>query len=247
MKRIFLFSAILLSAVSCFKNTGWSESYTLRVTFEYPNEVYDMYFSADSLYYEEDGDGFSWGGTALAYKNKTSGKNFLGGFLLSCQKGLTGVNEGDEHIDLTWRPDSPAGAYDSRTYVVFYDNPDENMMPDKDMIFMQSYYGTCGMQSCMVNNTALVTKKIRENFTLGDRLVLKATGYSGGDKTGEAELMLADFSPQKDSVVSTWTKFDLSKLGSVEYVDFEVISSKESVPGYFCMDEVVANIALESK
>ena len=88
MKRIFLFAAILVSAVSCFKNTGWSESYTLRVTFEYPNEVYTSYFTADSLFFDKKGDGFSWGGTVLAYKYKVVDEQFKGGFLMSYQKGL---------------------------------------------------------------------------------------------------------------------------------------------------------------
>ncbi len=78
MKRIFLFAAILVSAVSCFKNTGWSESYTLRVTFEYPNEVYTSYFTADSLFFDKKGDGFSWGGTVLAYKYKVVDEQLKG-------------------------------------------------------------------------------------------------------------------------------------------------------------------------
>ena len=120
-------------------------------------------------------------------------------------------------------------------------------MPDQNEIFTHSYYGTFSLSSCMVNNTALVAQKVKEHFTLGDKLLLKATGYSGGTKTGEAEFVLADFNSQKDSIVSSWTSFDLSKLGAIEHVNFEVISPKAEVPGYFCMDELVANIALSSK
>ncbi len=249
MKRIFLFAAILVSAVSCFKNTVWSESYTLRVTFEYPNEVYTTYFTADSLFFDKKADGFSWGGTVLAYKYKVVDEQFKGGFLMSYQKGLPApVEEGAQvELDPTWRANAPAGAYDSKTYTVFYDNPDKDMMPDRNVIFTHSYYGTCALSSCMVNNTALVAQKVKEHFTLGDKLLLKATGYSGGTKTGEAEFVLADFNSQKDSIVSSWTSFDLSKLGAIEHVNFEVISPKAEVPGYFCMDELVANIALSSK
>ena len=148
----------------------------------------------------------------LVYNQKTIDKEFCGGFLLSYQKGLP---EGGNLVetDGTYRANSPSGAYGSRTYAVFYDNPEEGQMPEKDMIFTQSYYGTCGMNSCMVNNTALVAGKVKEHFEVGDKLVLKATGYLDGTKTGESEFVLAEFSSQKDSIVSTWTRFDLSKLG----------------------------------
>lgn len=246
MKRIILFSAILLSAVSCFKDTGWSTSYTLRVTFEFSDDVYSSFFSADSLFFEPEGQGFSWGNTVLVYNQKAIDEKFCGGFLLSYQKGLP---EGGNLVetDGTYRANSPSGAYGSRTYAVFYDNPDEGQMPEKDMIFTQSYYGTCGMNSCMVNNTALVAGKVKEHFEVGDKLVLKATGYLDGTKTGESEFVLAEFSSQKDSIVSTWTRFDLSKLGSVDCVNFTVSSPKEEVPGYFCMDEIIANVSLQSR
>ena len=58
-------------------------------------------------------------------------------------------------------------------------------------------------------------------------------------------MILADYSAQKDSIVTQWSVFDLAKLKMVEYVDFELISSKPDVPSYFCMDNMVAEISLE--
>lgn len=246
MKRIILFSIILLTAASCLKDAGWSTSYTLRVTFEFDNNVYTEFFNADSLYYDKEGKGFTWGKTVLAYNQKTVDSKFCGGFLMSYQKGLPDGATLEE-MDGTYRPNSRFGAYGSKTYAVFYDNPDGTLMPEKDMVFTQSYYGSCILNSCMVNNTALVAGKVKEHFETGDRLVLRATGYLAGSKTGEAEFVLADFASRKDSIVSAWTKFDLDKLGSVDEVDFKVISSNDEVPGYFCIDEINASIALESK
>ena len=37
--------------------------------------------------------------------------------------------------------------------------------------------------------------------------------------------------------------FDLSKLGSVDAVDFEIISSKDA-PEVFCMDVMIAGVTL---
>jgi hypothetical protein len=56
---------------------------------------------------------------------------------------------------------------------------------------------------------------------------------------------LAEFTEKKDSVVSVWTPFELGKLGSVDLVDFEIISSNPAVPAYFCMDNMVATIDIE--
>ena len=78
----------------------------------------------------------------------------------------------------------------------------------------------------------------------GDRLTLKATGYLNGIKTGEESIALAEFTAKKDSIVSTWTKFDLSGLASVDFVDFEVVSTREEVPAYFCMDDFVASVTV---
>jgi hypothetical protein len=42
-----------------------------------------------------------------------------------------------------------------------------------------------------------------------------------------------------------WTPFQLSSLGTVDYVDFEVVSTNPEVPGYFCLDGYLASIKVE--
>jgi hypothetical protein len=56
---------------------------------------------------------------------------------------------------------------------------------------------------------------------------------------------LAEFTEKKDSIVSVWTPFELKKLGSVQYVDFEVISTDPGVPTCFCMDSMVAEVEIK--
>ena len=86
--------------------------------------------------------------------------------------------------------------------------------------------------------------RIANTFVDGDKLTLKATGYLDGVKTASAVIDLAEFSAQKDSIVSTWTRFDLGALGNVDYVDFDVISTKEDMPAYFCLDGFVASVTI---
>ena len=42
-----------------------------------------------------------------------------------------------------------------------------------------------------------------------------------------------------------WSVFDLSSLGEVDYIDFEVTSTNPEVPGYFCMDGLLSTIVIE--
>ena len=60
-----------------------------------------------------------------------------------------------------------------------------------------------------------------------------------------ATLKLAEYSADKDSIVTSWTTFTLDKLGSVDKVDFELQSSKEGIPSSFCMDNFTAQVHLK--
>ena len=53
------------------------------------------------------------------------------------------------------------------------------------------------------------------------------------------------YAEAKDTVMYNWSVFDLSKLGDVDYIDFEVMSTNPDVPEYFCMDGFLAAIQVE--
>jgi hypothetical protein len=103
---------------------------------------------------------------------------------------------------------------------------------------------------CQVTNTVKVAQEIASTFQRGDKLTLVATGYKGGQVTGTAEINLADYTQNdksgqpKDSIVSTWTSFNLASLQQVDKVSFALVSTK-SVQQYFCLDNVVADIYFE--
>ena len=149
----------------------------------------------------------------------------------------------DPALDSTWRVASGRGYMGSETYVVHYTNPFSFFLPDYDIQFLNEDYGTCVPSGCYVNNTSPVVKTIKERFHLGDRLTLKAVGYLDGKMASSVEMLLADYSAQKDSVVTVWTPFELSKLGTVDRIDFELLSTKE-IPLYFCMDNMTATVSL---
>jgi hypothetical protein len=72
------------------------------------------------------------------------------------------------------------------------------------------------------------------------------TGWNGTARTGALDIYLADFrfaDNSQDYILSDWTSFDLSALGSVTALDF-VLSSSDTgdygmnTPAYFALDNL---------
>lgn len=252
MKRILISILAGLLLVSCDLTGTYSQTYPMYATFEYS----DVEFQQDSLFFKSTGgQGIGWNYLGFYHKVDTVSWEFHGGMMLSSQKGK--LYDPKDSVAMA-KSDSLVFAEDRfrvhsakeanpNSYLVHYANPDSSMMPAHDIEFLAAEYGTCQAFGCYVNNTGYVAYKVAQTFQPGDRLTLKATGYLKGVKTGEASIALADFSVQKDSIVSTWTPFDLSKLQLFDFIDFEVISTKKEVPAYFCMDYFVATASLSNE
>ena len=90
--------------------------------------------------------------------------------------------------------------------------------------------------NCYLNGNGL-TAKIGDD----DWVKLTATGYNAaGEKTGEASIYLVN---GPDHIITDWTKFDLSGLGKVLKVEFNITGSSDngygfSQPAYFAYDDV---------
>lgn len=93
----------------------------------------------------------------------------------------------------------------------------------------------CYALNCYLNGNGQ-TAKIGDD----DWVKLTATGYDGEAKTGEASIYLCN-GPK--NIVTDWTKFDLSGLGAVTKVEFNITGSSDngygfSQPAYFAYDDV---------
>ena len=90
--------------------------------------------------------------------------------------------------------------------------------------------------NCYLNGNGL-TAKIGDD----DWVKLTATGYNAaGEKTGETSIYLCN---GPDNIITDWTKFDLSGLGKVQKVEFNITGSSDngygfSQPAYFAYDDV---------
>ncbi len=238
MKKVFYVIIIAALAVSCLgSGPSTRQKYTLDVDFEYVDNL----FLTDSVRFDnEHGVGIGYVDFVFYHKLNPDKTKVLGGFAVSRLKG-SGYEQGRNDF----RVNSGRGLNGSPTYAVFKYDKTGAGMPAHDVEFMNLSYGTCGILGFYVNNTAEVVDSVKANFVDGDRLTLKAVGYLNGAKTGEAQINLAEYTTQKDSIIVNWTPFDLYKLGQVQYVEFEMISTKENVPTSFCMDDMLASIVLE--
>ena len=93
----------------------------------------------------------------------------------------------------------------------------------------------CYAVNCYIDGNGL-TAKIGPD----DWVKLTATGYNGTEKTGETSIYLCN---GPDNIVLDWTKFDLSGLGAVTKVEFNITGSSDngygfSQPAYFAYDDV---------
>lgn len=246
MKRILLFLAMAFSLVSCL-DSNFSSAYNVTYTFEYTtNSVYEREFNQDSIaVIADNGVGFSWLEQSLVFGQKASNKQFYGGFIMSYLQGeANGELTKEETANDRYRVYAPSGCDKSRTYTVFYDSPIASMMPLEDIAFTYKSVGTCILNECYVNNTTLVARKIKEHFQEGDKLVLKAKGYLKDSPTGSASIVLAEKTSAKDTVMYTWSRFDMVSLGRVDKVEFSIESTNENVPTYACIDNVKASFEL---
>ncbi|MBR4020551.1 MAG: DUF4465 domain-containing protein, partial [Firmicutes bacterium] len=103
--------------------------------------------------------------------------------------------------------------------------------------------GTAYFLNCVYNGNEL-TEKVKE----GDYVYLEATGYNGETKTESVQLPIVD-GPNR--ILKDWTKWDLSGLGEVTKVEFNVCGSSDngfgfSQAAYFAYDNVAVRFPKES-
>ncbi len=90
------------------------------------------------------------------------------------------------------------------------------------------------LANCVTNGNGLTAPLTNESY-----VNIVATGYNGDTKTGEVKFELAN----GDGFINKWTKWDLSSLGKVTYIEFNMTGDSDngygfSQPAYFAYDNV---------
>ena len=246
IKRFIAIAAIAFACVSCFKKgLGYESNFTANIGFEEFSESWDNnewngeFYGDDDAYFES-----SFYTNTIEFICEYN-KNIVdySGFGLS----RVFISKGAEY-DKRLAANSEKGLTGD-VFALFHNNPD--IEADKHIAFTMPQNGTCTPVYCLVNNTKLVADMVAEYNSEHETPIevkLTATGYNGDTKTGSAEILLAgpaEKGEAKDSIVSTWTQFDLSKLGTIEYIRFDMSFSDESqtsIPEYFCLDNFFSKI-----
>ena len=247
MKKILGFFAAAILATSCLGIAGYEADYTTIVTFDYvDSDFIGDVTKPDSLLYDTNYKmGFVW--DCLAFYHKIDGQTteHVGGFAGSCLKVPANYEIKGAHDQ--YRANAKSMISTSNKYVVFRQGFE---MPEKHLVFTEQSDATtiasCTMSHMYVTNSVAMEQTVRSTFVDGDVVTLIATGYNNAQMTGSAQINLAEYTAQKDSVITKWTKFDLSALGEVTHVQF-VINANKYVPTTVCMDDIVARISISTK
>ena len=101
-------------------------------------------------------------------------------------------------------------------------------------------------KECYITNSTYAYQYIKnypkanhEEWGADDWFKLTITGYNKDAETGKVEVKLADGT----SLIKTWQRVDLSKLGKVTKIKFTVASTDNNengmvTPAYFCLDQL---------
>ncbi len=115
--------------------------------------------------------------------------------------------------------------------------------------------GTYTVKGAYVTNSTYAYLAIRDGYYSANKFVsgswfkLTAKGLDkSGNETGtSADIYLADYRDGKSFIMNQWTWFDLSSLGKVAGVKFEMSSTDNgnwgmNTPAYFCMDGITIEL-----
>ena len=274
-KYLSILVAAALTA-SCLNGGHFSQTYDFVSDFEYKNMNFEEMFDADKKYYEYSG-AFASSDLAFCSKIDTIDLDnkqfkFKGGFYLSYAADSIFY----PHKDTVWaEADKPlydednkvvmedhkinpysvcdwSGAFKSKTFTIFEYTEE---MPQMDMFF--AYFklngATCTMKECYVNNTTEIAHIIaygtetQPAFQSGDYLRIIATGYKDNKESAKSSFYLADFRDGKNELVKGWTKWELDTVGTMDYIDFKIESSRTDIPLRCCFDYIRASVSIVSE
>lgn len=128
--------------------------------------------------------------------------------------------------------------------VAFWDNQEDlDAIPAHPSLKVQPVNGVQFIPvRIYVNNSTYAYYCMRDGssfnraFTATDSFIVKAIGVRGGVKTGTIDIPMA----AEGAFVTTWTAVDLTALGTVDYVYFQMTSTDTGQwgmnnPAYFCV------------
>ena len=244
MKNNYFFkmlAIILLLSTSLIANSQSIATYD-NLTLN-PNSVWygsdnsggftDSGFFFPNSYTDYGGGMFAWYGFAYSNKTDTITAGYTNQFSAITGEGaLNSAIYAVSYIYYDWMNN-----YQMKPNVVHFSNPST----------ISGFYATNSTYAylSMLNGDGTLAKKF--GGTSGndpDWFKLQIKGYRNGNMIDTVNLYLADFrfpNNTQDYILKTWKWVDLSVLGIIDSLSFELTSSDNgaygmNTPGYFCMD-----------
>lgn len=172
--------------------------------------------------------------------------NAFNGYVISADKS----NEATGEYMIDQFRSAAGGAYEGDNFAIaYYSAPSSWYAGYKDPISL-TYTAARTVTGFYVTNSAYTMDAIlhgdyaNEAFGEGDYLSLTIKGYNGETATGEVVFYLADYRSADESerfALKEWKWLDLSRLGAVTRLEFEMFTTKSdaygfTTPTYFCLD-----------
>lgn len=173
--------------------------------------------------------------------------NAYSGYVISADHSSEAT--GDYNID-QFRS-AAGGSYEGDNFAVaYYSAPSDWFAGYNDPITFTNSSEPQAVTGFYVTNSAYTLDAILNGdyangpFSQGDYYRLTITGYNGSDKTNDVVFYLADYRSEDATehfAIDTWEWVDLSELGAVTRIEFNLFTTKSdsygfTTPTYFCLD-----------
>jgi len=201
--------------------------------------------SAEIITYQDQIANFYVNYTAV-YDNGTFQYDYWNGFAYSNQTDLNTAS----YTNYSAYSPNGGGANGSSNYGFVYTYSGDTMTFDQ----------VVNVQSVQITNSVWAYKFMDgsdgsgHDFQTGDYFKLTITavlddngtlGVSGDDTLGNSvDFYLADFTNGNATIIGDWTTVDLSSLGNVKGLKYEMSASDTYTPYYFAMDDLVYSTTL---
>lgn len=263
MKRLFaIFGYMLLAAgmVACEKeNEENKPAETIVIDFE--DVVFNDKVATNPATWTFMQEGYSWQDEATSLSHTSIFNNDYGYPIYGGGLTLSRYNTNDVERFSTYETDlyvynaqnadsqSGGGAEGSNTFLVAYGNFEPEVDAELDMRPTITFAnGTARkVMSCEINSTAYFVNIAQNGNPFspamkdGEEIKIYATGYDAEGREGKTISM--SFA-RKGSIIKKWTKWDLSPLGKVVTVKFNIKGGNTdewgmTTPKYFAIDNIV--------
>lgn len=230
MKKIFFFAAAALMSTAMFAELQVADFENINLAAE------------QELKFANDTTGFFESGSFEVQQTVAYEGTYVSGAVISSH------TDTDFESYLDANKSIAGGAYEGQNYVVFY----VNAWGDPDKITLKEAAVIPGMYVC--NNVYAYNSMKNGDATAGepfgesDWFKLTVHGYLNG-KTVNASVFV-DLA-EGTNIIDKWTYVDLTELGQVDALSFEMSGSRTgqyglNTPSYFCIDNLGAEAPTEA-